>query len=196
MGSSAQCHLITSRSQEAKEKGSQSQLHEDNAVPTGSSPTAHYVHSLHFCRDVHLESQTSSEVDILVLQSQVFPLEWLSKENRCSGQWIMRQSENRTKFIRNLKITVERTSCTLCCLPININGETSLFILFVEMMDVPALEQMLSSGQHCKEAILRHNENCYNLYQMCPMTSVGEGPGFHVRSGWALECFLPSHSYH
>lgn len=71
MGSSAQCHLITSRSQEAKEKGSQRQLHEDNAVPTGSSPTAHYVHSLHFCRDVHLESQTSSEVDILVLQSQV-----------------------------------------------------------------------------------------------------------------------------
>lgn len=64
MGCSA---LITSRSQEAKEKGSQSQLHEDNAVPTGSSPTAHYVHSLHFCRDVHLESQTSSEVDILVL---------------------------------------------------------------------------------------------------------------------------------
>lgn len=98
----------------------------------------------------------------------------------------MRQSENRTKFIRNLKITVERTSCTLCCLPININGETSLFILFVEMMDVPALEQMLSSGQHCKEATLRHNENCYNLYQMCPMTSVGEGPGFHIRSGWAL----------
>lgn len=36
-----------------------------------SSPTAHYVHSLHFCRDVHLERQTSSEVDILVLQSQV-----------------------------------------------------------------------------------------------------------------------------
>lgn len=70
MGSSAQYHLITSRSQ-AKEKGSQSQLHEDNAVPTGSSPTAHYVHILHFCRDVHLESQTSSEVDILVLQSQV-----------------------------------------------------------------------------------------------------------------------------
>lgn len=71
VGSSAQSHLITSCSQEAKEKGSQSQLHEDNAVPIGSSPTAHYVHNLHFCRDVHLENQTSSEVDILVLQSQV-----------------------------------------------------------------------------------------------------------------------------
>lgn len=101
----------------------------------------------------------------------------------------MRQSESRTKFIRNLKITVERTFCTLCHLPININGETSLFILFVEMMDVPALEQMLSSGQHCKETILRHNVNCYNLYQMCPMTSVGEGPGFHNQVGVGTRVF-------
>lgn len=50
-------HNATLYKSEAKEKGSQSQLHEDNAVPTGSSPMAHYVHNLH-CRDVHLGSQT------------------------------------------------------------------------------------------------------------------------------------------
>lgn len=99
----------------------------------------------------------------------------------------MRHSESGTKFIRIKvwKLTVERTFYTLYHLPINTNEETSLVTHSVEMMGVPALEWVLSSGQHCKEAILRHSENrYYNLYQMCPMaSSVGEGQSFQNQVG-------------
>lgn len=52
--------------QEAREKGYQHRLHEGNWHLQGA-PTAHYVQTLHFCKAVHLKSQTSSEVYNLVL---------------------------------------------------------------------------------------------------------------------------------
>lgn len=167
--------------------------------PLQGAPTAHYMQTLHFCKAVvHLKSQWGSEVYNLVLQPQISSGMTEQRKQFC-GQWIMRQSESKTKFLRIKiwKLTVERTFCTLYHLPINTNGETSLFTLPVKMMDVPALERAMSSGQYCKEAILRHENLCYNLYQMCPLTSLlVKVKASRIRWGWGLECSLPSHSCH
>lgn len=155
------------------------------------------THKLCTSARLFILSQWGSEVYNLVSQSQISSGMTEQRTQFC-GQWVMRQSESRTKFIRIKiwKLTVERTFCTLYHLPINTNGETSLFTLSVKM-DVPALERAMSSGQYCKEAILRHENLCYSLYQMCPMASLlVKVKASRTRWGWGLECSLPSHSCH